>query len=268
MRMWGWGKTKTVVVLSLLVVVVMAVAVVGTLFVTNQLIPTASTNAAPVSSPAIKTPTNPVRTSKPRVSAPALPSPSRAPSPLPTPAPEVQPLTQTPVPPVVPAAPVPQTSQTTCPTGLMTAALSKISFTPANNGYDESIISASGAVRNDTNAEVLLFDNDVPNFQGLNKRGESVIIELFGKWDWAPPPGKPNLGYLTIQPGQSMTYTITSTSFNSTINEVLNWYTAAEVGSFHASFNDSRYIRCPNPLSPAGRGVPVPATNLPAVAQP
>lgn len=267
--MWGWSKSTRVVIQSMLVGVIIAVAVAGTFLVTRQLLATSSpTN--PTDSPVVATPRGTFITHIPtpttHVSASSSPSPSTAASPAASPLAEVnQPLTQ-PAVPVVPTSPVPQRSQTTCPTGLVTAALSKISFTPANNGYDQSIISASGSVRNGTNAEILLFDNDVPDFQGLNNRGESVVIELFGKWDWAPPPGKPNLGFLTMQPGQSITYTITSTYFNSTINEVLNWYTAAEVGSLHASFNDSSYIRCPNPLSPAGRGASVPATNLPTVA--
>ncbi|WP_437770647.1 hypothetical protein [Arthrobacter sp. KNU40] len=161
-----------------------------------------------------------------------------------------------------PAAPQPA-APINCPSGLLNATLSSVSFAPYKYDANESTIIARGVLRNDTTAEVLLGDNDVPNFLGLDAQGKPVVIELFGEWDWAPPPGTPRMGFLTIKPGQSLAYTVTKTFPNEMIAQVKFWYSAAEVGSLDATFNNGQFLRCRNPLAPAGQGQSIPATNLP-----
>ncbi|MGO4470353.1 hypothetical protein AB4Y95_00240 [Arthrobacter sp. M-10] len=129
------------------------------------------------------------------------------------------------------------------------------------------MITVKGVVTNGTTAAVTLFDNDVPNFRGLDSNGQTPIIELYGKWESNPPSGQPRPGKITLQPGENLNYTITSTTSNTTINQVKYWHTDAELGSFHASFDfDGPYWDCPDPLAADGKGgFSIQATNLPPV---
>jgi hypothetical protein len=122
-----------------------------------------------------------------------------------------------------------------------------------------------GTVTNDTTAVVTLFDDDVPDFKGLNSRGEPIVIETYGKWDWKPPAGKPRPLYLALEPGERLSYVVSDTSSNSTINDVKYWFSDGQLGSFEASFDfDGPYWDCPDPLpSEDGAGHSIPATKLP-----
>lgn len=65
---------------------------------------------------------------------------------------------------------------------------------------------------------------------GLNDRGQSTVIELFGAYDWAPPPGKPSPGHFILQPGASVAFTAVHNKFASRIADVRYWYRAADLG--------------------------------------
>jgi hypothetical protein len=124
----------------------------------------------------------------------------------------------------------------------------------------------TAAVSPSPTAAVTVNDNDVPNFSGLDTRGESIIIELYGKWDWTPPPGNARANSIALPPGQQLTYTVSSTDHNSTINDVKYWFTAAALGSMEAVYDfNGPYWDCPRPLRDDGQGFSLPATNLPPI---
>lgn len=152
---------------------------------------------------------------------------------------------------------------------MVNAALTSVSFSPYQyDAHNMSVVTVKGSVTNNTTAVVTVWDDDVPNFTGLNARGETVIIELYGKWDWTPPPGTARPTSLSLNPGQQLTYTVSSTEYNSTIHDVKYWFTAAALGSMEASFDfDGPYWDCPRPLRNDNQGFSLPATNLPPVKQ-
>jgi hypothetical protein len=201
----------------------------------------------------------PTTTSSTKASPPAtyrLPPVTQSSEPVLAPAPPAPPAQRAPAPP----------PRVICPAGKVQPSLTSVSFSSYEYDKDKSVITVKGAVTNNTTGVVTLNDNDVPNFKGLNTRGEAVVIELYGKWDWSPPAGKPRPTHIAMQPGERLAYTVTSTSNNATINEVKFWFSDGQLGSMEASFDfDGPYWDCPDPLPSNGEGDSMPATNLPPV---
>jgi hypothetical protein len=204
-------------------------------------------------------------TPTPAKTAAASPSPTYAPPPVPQFSQPAPPVAESPV---AKPAPAPAPARRLCPSGLVDAALASVSFSPYEYNDNKSVITVKGSVTNNTTAAVTINDNDVPNFSGLDTRGESIIIELYGKWDWTPPPGNARPNSITLAPGQQLTYTVSSTDNNSTINDVKYWFTAAALGSMEAVFDfNGPYWDCRRPLRNDGQGFSLRATNLPTVKQ-
>lgn len=253
-------KQRTIIVVCVAVMIVTCAAIVVPMVARfgSTLLQSTSSHST-YSPPATETATpEPSATEKPlAVDSPSSPpASSQPPAAVQSTQPPVQPGPALPAPPAAP--------KVVCPSGLMHASLTSVAFTPYEYRSDESIITARGVLRNDTTAEVLLSDSKVPDFIGLDARGNSVVIERYGDWDWAPPPGTPRQGFFTIQPGQSVAYTVKGQYPNEMLATVKFWYTAAEIGSLEANFNSGELISCRAPLAPAGKGQSIPATNLPA----
>lgn len=155
----------------------------------------------------------------------------------------------------IPVAPVPQRPTVQCPVGLLNAQLLSVDVVrrPAKQ-FPEFELRAVGLVTNGTNARVGVSDKDVPDLQGLDAQGDSPIIELFGEWAYNPPTGTPRPDFITLDPGQSIRYSISVAVTQDALSRVIDWYTAAEVGSMLVLYPSTDFIRCPAPLSLAGRG--------------
>lgn len=131
-----------------------------------------------------------------------------------------------------PPAPVKQQ----CPTGIVTAHLTSVDFvTSPPRWKGETMLSvtvtARGVLTNDTTANIGVGESDIPNFLGLDDRGQSAVIELYGTYDWAPPPGEPSYGDFILHPGESVAYTAVANVFDTTVEEVRYWYSANDPGS-------------------------------------
>ena len=181
--------------------------------------------------PGITTSTTPtsVRTTSPTLA----PLPATAPAAGAT---EVLRTAQAPGPARVPAPSVRQ-----CPSGAVTSTLTAVNIAVEKSSAspNRATVLARGTVTNGTSAPVGFLEFDIPNFQGLNVRGQPVVIELHGTYDWAPPPGVPSGGEIHLQPGQSVSWSAVSETWDTTVHDVTHWYSAAEPGSMLTFFGGS-----------------------------
>lgn len=158
---------------------------------------------------------------------PALP----APEPAPVLAPE-QLITPTPLADAPPPVHVPGPQQRReCPSGAVSARLTSVEFDVENPTMYDIDVRARGVLTNGTSSPIAVGEDDIPNFQGLDDRGQSIVIELYGTYDWAPPPGQPSMGEFVLEPGASVAYTAISQSWKHTVQNVKYWYSAAIPGS-------------------------------------
>ncbi|MFJ6359533.1 hypothetical protein [Pseudarthrobacter oxydans] len=118
-------------------------------------------------------------------------------------------------------------------------------------------ITAHGTMVNETSSAVGVSEQDIPNFLGLDERGQSIVIELYGRYDWAPPPGQPSMGGFHLEPGASINYTAISRTWDSTVKNVRYWYSSTIPGSILLHF-PGRDITCQvNGMTPAeGKAIP------------
>jgi len=101
----------------------------------------------------------------------AIPSPSFTPTAEPSPPSEPQ--FSEPAPPAAAApvvkrapSPAPPPARRVCPSGLVNAALTSVSFSPYQyDAGNRSVVTVKGSVTNDTTAVVTVWDDDVPNCQ-------------------------------------------------------------------------------------------------------
>ena len=94
---------------------------------------------------------------------------------------------------------------------------------------------------------------------GLDERGQSIVIELYGTYDWAPPPGQPSMGEFALNPGESVNYTAVSRNWDSTVKNVRYWYSANVSGSLLLYF-PNKYVNCPVPVMEPAAGISIPNT--------
>lgn len=161
----------------------------------------------------------------------APPPPAPAPVPVPEPAPEqpVAPATlaEPPAPVQVPEQP----RRRECPSGAVSARLTSVKFDVENPSWYDVDVEARGVLTNGTSSPIGVGEDDIPNFEGLDDRGQSIVIELYGTYDWAPPPGHPRMGEFILEPGASVAYTAISHTWKHTVRNVKYWYSAAIPGS-------------------------------------
>ena len=114
-----------------------------------------------------------------------------------------------------------------------------------------------GILTNNTSSPIGVGEDDIPNFQGLNERGQSIVLELYGTYDWAPPPGQPSMGEFALEPGASVAYTAVSKTWDTTVKDVKFWYSATVPGSILLYF-PGRDVVCPvHGMTPAeGKAIP------------
>jgi hypothetical protein len=120
-------------------------------------------------------------------------------------------------------------------------------------------VTARGILVNSTTSPIGVGEDDIPNFQGLDERGRSIIIELYGTYDWAPPPGQPSMGEFILEPGASVAYTAVSKNWDTTIKDVRFWYSATVPGSVLLYF-PGRDVVCAVPGMTPADGKPIPNT--------
>lgn len=209
-------------------------------------------------------PTAAPRTAIPKTASPA-PMPSTAPSvAVPEPTAYVPEVVQTiaapaPAQPRVPAA----KPQNTCPAGVVTAGLDSITFEwPYPTDPDAITVIGRGSLVNGTTAPVRITQRDVPNLEGLDSRGQTALIALYGDYDWAPPPGVPSGGVIVLQPGESVTYTVEDPTRASMITPVTHWYSATDVASVQM-FYEGSYTLCNVRGMAEGTGKAIPNTFAP-----
>ena len=99
--------------------------------------------------------------------------------------------------------------------------------------------------------------DDISNFQGLDQRGEFIVIELYGTFDWAPPPG--SMGEFMLEPGASAAYTAASKTSNDTVKDVQHWYSPTIPGSILLYFPGADVV-CPVQGMTPAEGKPIPNT--------
>lgn len=140
----------------------------------------------------------------------AVPSPTPTPTPTPAARPTGSaPTASVPGAPQYVEAPAPALGQTvpaqpptlapqprnSCPSGSVTAALDSITFEwPYSTLPNEVTIVGRGTLHNGSSAAIRISERDVPNLYGLDSKGRIATIELYGEYDWAPPPGIPSGG--------------------------------------------------------------------------
>ncbi|MCQ1987353.1 hypothetical protein [Arthrobacter sp. zg-Y844] len=85
-------------------------------------------------------------------------------------------------------------------------------------------VTAHGVFTNGTSAPLAVDNADIPNFLGLDDRGESSVIELYGTYDSPPPPpGEPNAGEFVLESGASVVYTAVSDTYTDAVRKVKYW---------------------------------------------
>lgn len=215
---------------------------------------------SPVAAVTTSTPKNAPTTTRTPTST-ATPAPTKAAAATPAPRPAVAPSSAPPIvpepepPPVQPAAPTP--AQRQCPTGPVTANLTSVDIVkgaspPPGYGLTEITVTARGTLVNGSTAAIRVGEKDIPNFLGLDDRGQSVVIELYGTFDWTPPPGQPSMGEFSLNPGESVNYTAVSKAWDHTVAEVKYWYSANVSGSLLLYFPSN--VRCPVPVMQPAEG--------------
>ena len=196
-----------------------------------------------------------VRTPEPTPS--GTTDPARAPVPaVDARAPEVLPTAQAPMP-----ARVPTPVKRECPSGAVTSTLLSVTIDveKSSSSLNKTTVTAHGTLTNQTSAPVGFLEFDIPNFQGLNVRGQPVVIELYGTYDWTPPPGVPSGGEIHLQPGQTIGWSAVSDTWDTTVHEVTHWYAAAEPGSILTFFGGRDVVCAPGAMAP-GTGNAIPNT--------
>ena len=162
----------------------------------------------------------------------ALPTPEPAPALMPeqpvVPAPKAEPV----APVQVPEPP----RRRECPSGAVSARLTSVEFDVENPTVYDIDVKARGVLTNGTPSPIAVGEDDIPNFQGLDDRGQSIVIELYGTYDWAPPPGQPSMGEFILEPGASVAYTAVSQTWKDTVQNVKYWYSAPIPGSLLLSY--------------------------------
>lgn len=249
-------KVALIVVLALLSVAIAAGAVVAGIVESNKKPVKAGATVSKATVEARVVPVTPSRSPTPEPTAAPLPARSptaQAPVPVAT-APPVRETVQAPVP-----APVPAPVRRQCPTGSVTAHLTSVTFDMAtpSSSLTEVTITGRGVLTNNTNSPIGVGEDDIPNFQGLDVRGQSIVIELYGTYDWAPAPGQPSMGEFVLEPGASVAYTAVSKTWDTTVKDVRFWYSATVPGSMLLYF-PGRDVVCPVPgMTPAdGKAIP------------
>ncbi|WP_422759062.1 hypothetical protein [Paenarthrobacter sp. C1] len=254
--------SKQIVLNVTLAVIVIAIAagVVLGVMTSSRNAPVAAVSTSTPEVPATVNPTrstttpspSPVTFGTPAATATTTPRPVTAPSSAPPLVPEPEP---SPARPVAPA-------QRQCPTGPVTANLTSVDIAKADASYSADLtqvtVTGHGTLVNGSNAAISVGENDIPNFLGLDDRGQSIVIELYGTFDWAPPPGQPTTGEFILKSGQSVNYTAVSKVWNHTVAEVKYWYSANVSGSLLLYFPSN--IGCPVPVMKASEGKAIPNT--------
>lgn len=128
-----------------------------------------------------------------------------------------------------------------CPSGAVSARLTSVTFNVENPSPYDIDITARGILTNGTSSPIGVGEHDIPDFRGLDDRGQAIVIELYGTYDWAPPPGQPSMGEFVLEPGASVAFTAIDHTWKSTVRNVKYWYSAAIPGSVLLYF--------PSPLS-------------------
>lgn len=174
---------------------------------------------------------------------PATPQQTRqaAPSPAPTQsfqeapataAPEAIQTLQAPAPSKQPARPAQQQTQTRCPTGVVTSGLTNVTVT--NERYTtvaglltQVDVIGQGIIRNGTTAPVYVYSSP-PSVEGLDVNGR-LTTYLDTDLDWKPAPGEPRPYQVTLQPGQELTYSVSSVGVSTrTLQQTTAWHMEPE----------------------------------------
>ncbi|MCC3299406.1 hypothetical protein [Arthrobacter caoxuetaonis] len=209
--------------------------------------------------------------SKSPAAAKATPSPSAKtakPSPKPLPTRSVPPQKSAYIPPPAPPPaaqpePEPWPPAKECPVGQITARLTSVDFTESLPGYGMGYVTVTGrgVLTNGTNVPVTFPEYDIPNFYGLDERGQSSVIELYGTFDRVPPPGQPSTGYIVLGPGESVGYTATAENeFLETLTEVKYWHSSNGLASTLISFPDEYILDCSVPYETPDASMSIPNT--------
>jgi hypothetical protein len=148
--------------------------------------------------------------------------------------------------------------QPACPSGSVSAALDSIQFEWRYSTLpNEVTVVGRGTLHNGTSAAIKILEHDVPNLDGLDSRGQNATIALYGEYDWAPPPGVPSGGYVVVQPGGSVTYTVKDPTLASMIVPVTHWYSATDLGSVQMYYETASSL-CSIAGMPEGSGKAIP----------
>lgn len=247
-------KVALIVVLALLAVAVAASAVVAGIVESNK---KPAKTAATTSKTTAESTLFPVT---PSASATLWPTAAPLATWTPTAQAQVPVPNASPVPETV-QAPAPAPARRQCPTGSVTAQLTSVAFDMAtpSSSLTQVTITARGILLNGTTSPIGVGEDDIPNFQGLDERGQSIVIELYGTYDWAPPPGQPSMGEFVLEPGASVAYTAVSKTWDTTIMNVRFWFSATVPGSILLYF-PGRDVVCPVPGMTPADGKPIPNT--------
>lgn len=256
---WRWlAVTAAVVIVAVIVAVIVTLRIAGSGSETaSSTMPSSSITPKPVETTPVRTKSpNPVETSPVRIKSPkpARPAAPKTPKATPSPIPEKG-FTPPARPAVEQDAPVPASTQ--CPSGAVSAHLTSVAFevsAPAWEGdtFIEVTVTAHGVFTNGTSAPLAVDDADIPNFLGLDERGDSPVMELYGTYDSPPPPpGEPNLGEFVLEPGASVAYTAVTDTYADAIRQVKYWQADNDGYVLYYPFRE--LISCPvNFMAPAG----------------
>lgn len=253
-------KILLIVLFSAVVGAIAAVAVAVGMNMTDSR--TTSIQEIPTAKPTPSVTTlvaKPPRTRAPETVRTPAPSPAESIQELPpsiaTIAPEViEAVTATPL----VSAPETRPPVDTCPSGTVSASLDSIIFEfPYSTLPNEVTVVGRGTLHNGTSAAVQVNERDVPNLEGLNARGQTSAIALYGDYDWAPSPGVPSGGVIVVEPGESVTYTVKDDTLASSIAEVTHWYSSTESGWLQMYFSNAGSLCNVAGMNPgSGKAIP------------
>lgn len=166
-----------------------------------------------------------------------------------------------------PAAPAPPAKQREvvpfpapkpCPTGVVTAGLKSVTIqneVPSPSGISTYMdIVGKGALTNESSDSVQISIISIPQVNGLDSQGNSVISASVGAFDYLPPPGQPRPSSIILAPGESVTYSfINKDEMSGRVSRVTHWYTDLKYLDAYAAQPQVNYL-CKVPIVPNSLG--------------